>query len=129
MSLARSNFAKLILNGKFEEAVAVAREQVEGGANIIDVNMDEGMLDGEAAMTTFLNLIAAEPDVSRVPIMVDSSKWSVIEAGLEVRAGQGDRQFDQPQGRRRAVLALRAAGAPLRRGGRGDGVRRARSGH
>ena len=122
-------FARLILDGKFEEAVAVAREQVEAGANIIDVNMDEGMLDGEAAMTTFLNLIAAEPEVSRVPIMVDSSKWSVIEAGLEVRAGQGDRQLDQPQGRRRAVPALRPAGAPLRRRRRRDGLRRAGPGH
>ena len=82
-------FARLILDGEFEEAVAVAREQVEGGANIIDVNMDEGLLDGEAAMTTFLNLIAAEPEVARVPIMVDSSKWSVHRSRPEVRAGQG----------------------------------------
>jgi 5-methyltetrahydrofolate--homocysteine methyltransferase len=81
-------FARLILNGQFEEAVAVAREQVEAGANIIDVNMDEGMLDGEAAMTKFLNLIAAEPEISRVPIMVDSSKWSVIEAGLKCVQGK-----------------------------------------
>ena len=121
-------FARLILNGQFEQAVAVAREQVEAGANVIDVNMDEGMLDGEAAMTHFLNLIAAEPDVARVPIMVDSSKWSVIEAGLEMRAGQVDRQFDQPQGRGRAVPALRPAGPPLRRGGGGDGLRRAGAG-
>ena len=81
-------FARLILDGKYEEAVAVAREQVEGGANVIDVNMDEGMLDGEAAMTKFLNLIAAEPEVARVPIMVDSSKWSVIEAGLKCVQGK-----------------------------------------
>ncbi|HQU44742.1 MAG TPA: methionine synthase, partial [Pirellulales bacterium] len=81
-------FAKLVLNGQFEEAVAVARGQVEGGANIVDVNMDEAMLDGEAAMTRFLNLIAAESDVSRVPTMIDSSKWSVIEAGLKCVQGK-----------------------------------------
>jgi len=82
-------FAKLILNDKYEEAIAVARDQVEGGANVIDVNMDEGMLDGAAAMTKFLNLVSAEPEVSRVPIMVDSSKWSVIEAGLKCVQGKG----------------------------------------
>jgi len=82
-------FAKLVVNGQFEEAIAVARGQVEAGANILDVNMDEGMLDGEAAMTRFLNLLAAEPDISRVPIMVDSSKWSVIEAGLKCVQGKG----------------------------------------
>jgi 5-methyltetrahydrofolate--homocysteine methyltransferase len=81
-------FAKLVLNDQFEEAVAVARGQVEGGANIIDVNMDEAMLDGEAAMTRFLNLLAAESDVSRVPVMIDSSKWSVIEAGLKCVQGK-----------------------------------------
>jgi 5-methyltetrahydrofolate--homocysteine methyltransferase len=81
-------FARLILNGKYEEAVAVAREQVEAGANVLDVNMDEGMLDGEAAMTHFLNLISAEPEISRVPLMVDSSKWSVIEAGLKCVQGK-----------------------------------------
>ncbi len=81
-------FARLILNGQYEQAVAVAREQVESGANVIDVNMDEGMLDGEAAMTRFLNLISAEPEVARVPIMIDSSKWSVIEAGLKCVQGK-----------------------------------------
>jgi 5-methyltetrahydrofolate--homocysteine methyltransferase len=81
-------FAKLILAGKYEEAVIVAREQVESGANVIDVNMDEGMLDGEAAMTKFLNLIAAEHEVARVPVMIDSSKWSVIEAGLKCVQGK-----------------------------------------
>ena len=82
-------FARLILNEKYEDAIAVAREQVEAGANVIDVNMDEGMLDGEAAMTKFLNLVSAEPEISRVPIMVDSSKWSVIEAGLKCVQGKG----------------------------------------
>ena len=81
-------FAKLILESKFEEAVAVARQQVEGGAAIIDVNMDEGMLDGEKAMTRFLNLIAVEEEIAAVPTMVDSSKWSVIEAGLRCVPGK-----------------------------------------
>jgi len=81
-------FAKLILENKFEEAIAVARQQVEGGAAIIDVNFDEGMLDGEKSMTHYLNLVAAETDIARVPIMVDSSKWSVIEAGLRCVTGK-----------------------------------------
>ncbi|MEG0820727.1 MAG: methionine synthase [Burkholderiaceae bacterium] len=81
-------FARLILNEQFEEAVAVARQQVENGAQIIDINMDEAMLDSQAAMTRFLNLIASEPDISRVPIMIDSSKWSVIEAGLKCVQGK-----------------------------------------
>ncbi|MBX7056832.1 MAG: methionine synthase [Leptospirales bacterium] len=81
-------FARLILAGDYEAALAVAREQVESGAQVIDINMDEGMLDSEQAMTTFLNLIAAEPDIARVPIMIDSSKWSVIEAGLRCVQGK-----------------------------------------
>jgi 5-methyltetrahydrofolate--homocysteine methyltransferase len=81
-------FARLVLAGDFEAAVDVARGQVEGGANILDVNMDEALLDGEAAMTTFLNLLAAEPDIARVPVMIDSSKWSVIEAGLKCVQGK-----------------------------------------
>jgi 5-methyltetrahydrofolate--homocysteine methyltransferase len=82
-------FSKLILAGDFDGALAVARQQVEGGANILDVNMDEGMIDSEAAMRKFLNLIAAEPDISRLPIMIDSSKWSVLEAGLQCIQGKG----------------------------------------
>jgi len=78
-----AKFRKLIKNGDYEAALAVARQQVENGAQIVDVNMDEGMLDGVDAMTTFLRLIASEPDISRVPIMIDSSKWEVIEAGLK----------------------------------------------
>ena len=81
-------FSKLILAGDFEGALAVARQQVKGGANILDVNMDEGMIDSEATMTRFLNLIGSEPEIARMPIMIDSSKWSVIEAGLEMRPGQ-----------------------------------------
>lgn len=81
-------FLRLIKENNYEEALSIAREQVEGGAQVIDVNMDEGMLDSEKAMTTFLNLIASEPDISRVPIMIDSSKWSVIEAGLKCVQGK-----------------------------------------
>ncbi|MBL8338340.1 MAG: methionine synthase [Rhodoferax sp.] len=81
-------FARMILNGEFEQALAVARQQVENGAQIIDINMDEAMLDSQAAMERFLNLIASEPDISRVPIMIDSSKWSVIEAGLRCVQGK-----------------------------------------
>jgi 5-methyltetrahydrofolate--homocysteine methyltransferase len=82
-------FSKLILAGDFDGALAVARQQVEGGANLIDINMDEGMIDSEAAMVKFLNLIAAEPDISRVPIMIDSSRGSVLEAGLQCVQGKG----------------------------------------
>ena len=82
-------FLRLIKEEKYAEALSVARDQVEGGAQIIDVNMDEGMLDGVYAMTKFLNLIAAEPDIARVPVMVDSSKWEIIEAGLKVVQGKG----------------------------------------
>ncbi len=81
-------FLRLIKEERYEEALDVARQQVEGGAQIIDINMDEGMLDGVQAMTTFLNLIASEPDISRVPVMIDSSKWEIIEAGLKVVQGK-----------------------------------------
>ena len=84
-----ARFKKLILEGRYDEAVAVARQQVESGAQVLDVNMDEGMLDSKAAMVEFLNLIAAEPDIARVPVMVDSSKWEVIEAGLKCLQGKG----------------------------------------
>ncbi len=82
-------FARMILNGDFEQALSVARQQVENGAQVIDINMDEAMLDSQAAMVRFLNLIAGEPEIARVPIMVDSSKWSVIEAGLKCIQGKG----------------------------------------
>ena len=81
-------FARLILNEQYEEAVSVARQQVEAGAQVIDVNMDEAMLDSAKAMTRFLNLIGSEPDIARVPVMIDSSKWSVIEAGLKCVQGK-----------------------------------------
>ena len=82
-------FLRLIKEENFEEAIDVARDQVEGGAQIIDINMDEGMLDGEKAMIRFLHLIAAEPDISRVPVMIDSSKWDIIESGLKCIQGKG----------------------------------------
>src|SRR5574343_1873623 len=81
-------FARMILNGQYDEALSVARQQVENGAQVIDINMDEGMLDAVAAMTHFLNLVASEPDIARVPIMIDSSKWEVIEAGLKCVQGK-----------------------------------------
>ena len=82
-------FLRMIKEGDFEAALAVARDQVEGGAQIIDVNMDEGMIDGKEAMVKFLNLIASEPDIARVPVMIDSSKWEIIEAGLKCIQGKG----------------------------------------
>ncbi len=82
-------FRKLIKEDKFDEAIEVARQQVDNGANILDVNFDEGLLDSEACMTRFLNLLAGEPDISRIPVMIDSSKWSVIEAGLKCIQGKG----------------------------------------
>ena len=81
-------FLRLVKEGNFEEALSIARHQVVGGAQIIDVNMDDGLIDGKKAMVTFLNLIAAEPDIARVPIMIDSSKWEIIEAGLRVVQGK-----------------------------------------
>lgn len=84
-----ARFAKLIKDEKFEEALVVARQQIESGAQIIDINMDEGMLDSVHAMTHFLNLVASEPDISKVPVMIDSSKWAVLEAGLKCLQGKG----------------------------------------
>ena len=84
-----AQFKELILSGNYESAIEIARQQVENGAQILDVNMDEGMLDSESAMRSFLTLISSEPDISRVPVMIDSSKWSVIEAGLKCIQGKG----------------------------------------
>jgi len=81
-------FLRLIREGLFDEALSIAKDQVEGGAQIIDINMDEGMLDSKEAMVKFLNLIASEPDIAKVPIMIDSSKWDIIEAGLQVVQGK-----------------------------------------
>ena len=115
-------FARMILNGEYEQALAVARQQVDNGAQIIDVNMDEAMLDSQAAMVRFLNLIAGEPDIARVPVMVDSSKWTVIEAGLRCIQGKGIvNSISMKEGvdefKRQAQ-----AGQALRRCRRGDGV-------
>ena len=84
-----AKFKKLIKEEDYEAALEVARQQVEAGAQIIDVNMDEGLIDAEKVMVTFLNLMASEPDISRVPVMIDSSKWEVIEAGLKCLQGKG----------------------------------------
>jgi len=81
-------FLRLIKEEQFDEALDVARHQVDGGAQIIDINMDDGLIDGKEAMVRFMNLIAAEPDICRVPIMIDSSKWEIIEAGLQVAQGK-----------------------------------------
>ncbi|MBU1521667.1 MAG: dihydropteroate synthase, partial [Alphaproteobacteria bacterium] len=83
-----AKFRKLVVEGDYSAALDVARQQVEAGAQVIDINMDEGLLDGAVAMRTFLNLIAAEPDIARVPVMIDSSKWEVIEAGLKCVQGK-----------------------------------------
>src|SRR5258705_756964 len=83
-----AKFRKLITDGDYPAALSVARQQVKAGAQVLDVNMDEGLLDSKQAMVTFLNLIAAEPDIARVPVMVDSSKWEVIEAGLKCVQGK-----------------------------------------
>ena len=122
-----AKFRKLITAGDYASALSIAREQVENGAQVIDVNMDEGLLDSEAAMVTFLNLIAAEPDIARVPVMVDSSKFSVIEAGLEMPARQAGGEFDLDEGGRGGLHRARQDRAPLRRRGGGDGVRRERA--
>src|SRR5882724_7251091 len=81
-------FARLIREGNYEEALSVARQQVESGAQILDVNMDDALLDGEKAMTTFLNLLQAEPDIAKIPVMIDSSKFNIIEAGLKCVQGK-----------------------------------------
>jgi 5-methyltetrahydrofolate--homocysteine methyltransferase len=83
-----ARFKRLIVEGDYEEALSVARQQIDNGAQIIDVNMDDGLLDGAEAMTRFLRLIATEPDIARVPLMIDSSKWDVIEAGLKCVQGK-----------------------------------------
>ena len=110
-----AQFRTLIAADDYAGALVVARQQVENGAQVIDVNMDEGMLDSVAAMERFLKLVAGEPDIARVPVMVDSSRWEVIEAGLKCVQGKGDRQFDQPEGGRGVVSAPGTGGPPPRR--------------
>ncbi|HZY16717.1 MAG TPA: dihydropteroate synthase, partial [Ramlibacter sp.] len=111
-------FARMILAGQYEQALAVARQQVENGAQVIDVNMDEGMLDGKAAMVRFLTLIASEPDIARVPVMIDSSKWEVIEAGLRCIQGKGivnsiSMKEGEAEFRRQATLVRRYGAAAV----------------
>ena len=106
-------FLRLIKEEKYEEALSVARDQVEGGAQILDVNMDEGMLDGVQAMTTFLNLIASEPDISRIPLMIDSSKWEIIEAGLQVAQGKCVCKLHQSERRRSRIPSSGKTGKTL----------------
>jgi 5-methyltetrahydrofolate--homocysteine methyltransferase len=111
-------FARMILEGRFEDALAVARQQVENGAQIIDINMDEAMLDSKAAMVRFLNLIAGEPEIARVPIMIDSSKWDVIEAGLRCIQGKGivnsiSLKEGEAEFRRQATLVKRYGAAAV----------------
>jgi len=114
-------FARLILAGDYTNALAVARQQVENGAQVIDVNMDEAMLDSQAAMVTFLNLIASEPDISRVPVI----EMDRDRSGAQMRPGQVDRELHLAQGRRGILLAPGDARTPLRRRGGRDGFRRA----
>jgi 5-methyltetrahydrofolate--homocysteine methyltransferase len=111
-------FARMILAGEFEQALVVARQQVENGAQVIDINMDEAMLDSKAAMVRFLNLIASEPDIARVPIMIDSSKWEVIEAGLRCIQGKGivnsiSMKEGEAEFRRQATLVRRYGAAAV----------------
>ena len=117
-------FARMILNGEFEQALAVARQQVENGAQIIDINMDEAMLDSKAAMVRFLNLIAGEPEIARVPIMIDSSKWEVIEAGLKCIQGKGIvNSISLKEGEdafRHQAKLVRRYGAAAHRGGQAE---------
>ena len=123
-----AKFRNLIKAGDYDTALAVALQQVENGAQVIDINMDEGMIDGVAAMDRFTKLIASEPDISRVPIMVDSSKWEVIEAGTQERPGQADRQLDLHEGGRGQVPRAGPALPQVRRRRGRDGLRRGRPG-
>ena len=116
-------FSKLILAGDYEAALSVARQQVEGGAQIIDINMDEGMLDSKAAMEKFLRLIASEPDICSVPIMVDSSKWEVLETGLKNIQGKGIVNTISLKEGEQKFIEQATAHPSLRRGGRRHGVR------
>ncbi len=119
-----ARFRKLVTAGDYTAALQVARDQVENGAQIIDVNMDEGLLDSEAAMVTFLNLVAAEPDIARVPVMVDSSKFAVIEAGLKCVQGKPIvNSISMKEGEEKFIHEAEDRAAP-RRGRGGDGVRR-----
>ena len=120
-----ARFRRLVEAGDFPAAVDVALEQVRGGANLLDMNMDADLLEGEEAMPTFLNVIATEPEVARLPIMIDSSKWTVLEAGLQCLQGKGIVNSISPQGGRGGLPRAGARGPRLRRRRRRDGLRRA----
>jgi 5-methyltetrahydrofolate--homocysteine methyltransferase len=123
-----ARFKKLIREGALETALDVARDQVDNGAQIIDVNMDEGMLDGAALMTRFLNLVATEPDIARVPVMVDSEQVGRHRSRTSLHSRQTRRQFDQPERRRNGVHRESASLPVVRCRGGGDGLRRTRAG-
>ena len=114
-------FLRLVKEGNFEEALEIARDQVDGGAQIIDVNMDDGLIDGKAAMVKYLNLMLAEPDIARVPVMIDSSKWDIIEGGAAGGAGQKRGQFHQSEGRGSCLPGTGQENPPLRGSGHRDG--------
>ncbi|MCK7538057.1 MAG: dihydropteroate synthase [Marinilabiliales bacterium] len=116
-------FARLIRDGNFAAALDVARDQVEGGAQVIDICMDDAMIDGAAAMTRFINLLMSEPDIAKLPIMVDSSKWEVLEAGLQMHTGKAGGQLDKPQGGRGGFPEEGATGTPVWRGSSGHALR------
>ena len=116
-------FSKLILSDDFEGALAVARQQVQGGANILDVNMDEGMIDSEAAMTRFLNLIGSEPEIARIPTHDRQLEVERDRSRPEMRPGQSGREFDQLEKWRRRISPASATRSAIRRGGHRDGVR------
>ena len=118
-----ARFRKLITNGDYDTAVEVARQQVENGAQIIDVNMDEGMLDGAVAMTTFLNLIAAEPDIARVPIMIDSLQMGGDRSGPEMRARQSGGELHLYERGRRGIYPSGPRVYGIWRSGCCDGIR------
>jgi 5-methyltetrahydrofolate--homocysteine methyltransferase len=122
-----ARFRRLVEGGDFQAALDVALEQVRGGANLLDVNMDADLLDGERAMTTFLNLVATEPEVARIPIVIDSSRWSVLEAGLKCVQGKGVVNSLSLKEGEEAFPRAGAPGSALRRGRRRDGVRRGRA--
>ena len=120
-----ARFRKLITAGDYPAALEVARDQVQNGAQIIDINMDEGLIDSEKAMVEFLNLLAAEPDIARVPLMIDSSKFAVIEAGLKCVQGKAlVNSISMKEGEEKFLEAARLVRALWRRR-RGDGLRRA----
>ena len=116
-------FARLVKEGNYEEAVSIARQQVENGANVIDICMDEGMIDGVAAMTRYLQLLGSEPEVAKAPFMVDSSKWEVIEAGLKCLQGKGIVNSISLKEGEETFQSERRQGAEVRCGGGSDGVR------